>query len=132
MPGMVPGSARFADAMLSERCGEDVMTLNQARMKAAANRYTMLAGCTPNSDARTTLLETAAEFSGETRQSDELAYLHRRYDEEMRAAATAKSRDAKIAHLEMALRYAVRARNSRQGEVWIGPMEQEAAQWAAA
>jgi hypothetical protein len=55
---------------------------------------------------------------------DELAYLHRRYEDEMVAARNARSRNARIAHLEMAVRYAVCARDGRQGQTrFIGAAE---------
>lgn len=44
---------------------------------------------------------------------DELAYLDRRYDEEMQAAKDARITNAKISHFELAYRYAVRARDLR-------------------
>ena len=44
---------------------------------------------------------------------DDLAYMARRYDEEMQAGKKAKSTGAKIAHYELAHRYALRARDSR-------------------
>jgi hypothetical protein len=62
----------------------------------------------------------------QTPQSDELSYLHRRYDEEMLAAAKAQSRDVKIAHFEMALRYALRAREARQ----LNPSLERLPSWA--
>ena len=44
---------------------------------------------------------------------DELAYLDRRYGEEMRAGEEAQPAGAKTAHFELAYRYAVRARDLR-------------------
>jgi len=60
------------------------------------------------------------EFAAnDTRRADELTYLDRRYEDEMHAAGTAPSRDAKLAHLEMAVRYAVLARDVRLGQVCL-------------
>lgn len=46
---------------------------------------------------------------------DELAYLEERYSEEMAAGLNAQSKAAKVAHFELAYRYAVQARDLRPG-----------------
>ena len=61
-----------------------------------------------NAERQRRLLRAGGETAPE-----ELAYLDRRYDEEMKAARNAQSTPAKIAHFELAYRYAVRARDLR-------------------
>lgn len=47
------------------------------------------------------------------RPQPDVSFLERRYDEEMSAAAIASSRQEKIVHLELALQFALRARDAR-------------------
>ena len=63
------------------------------------------------SQAATRYMIVPADHDGGA--DNEAAYLTRRYDEEMQAGANAQSTQVKIAHFELAYRYALRARDMR-------------------
>jgi hypothetical protein len=79
-----------------------------AAKSAAADRYRDLARPIDGGGVRTALIgtDTCLKVPG-----GEMHFLDRRYEQEIGAAARARSPAAKLVHLELALRYAMRARD---------------------